>query len=95
MAQDAGVICRRVVFHGRVQGVGFRWTTNRIARSVQVRGYVRNCSDGTVELLVQGAPDQVAALLDEVSAVMSGNIERTEVTEEPVQADLSGFSIRR
>jgi acylphosphatase len=95
MAHDVGTICRRVVYFGRVQGVGFRWTTHRIARSLRVDGYVRNCADGTVELLVQGPLDQVEAALDEVAAVMSGNIERAEVTEESVQADLSGFSIRR
>lgn len=95
MAQDAGSICRRVVYHGRVQGVGFRWTANRIARSVQVVGYVRNCTDGTVELLAQGPPEQVETLLNEVAAAMSGNLEQVEVTEESVQADLSGFSIRR
>jgi acylphosphatase len=95
MAQDAGTICRRVVYRGRVQGVGFRWTTNRIARSLRVSGHVRNCADGTVELLAQGSPAQVTSLLDEVAAVMSGNIERADVTEETVQADLSGFSIRR
>lgn len=95
MAQDAATICRRAVYHGRVQGVGFRWTTHRIARSLHLDGYVRNCADGSVELLVQGPPDRVAALLDEVAAVMSGNIERADVTEESVQADLSGFSIRR
>lgn len=95
MAQDAGTICRRVVYHGRVQGVGFRCTTNWIARSVHVVGYVRNCADGTVELLAQGPPGEVETLLNEVATAMSGNIERAEVTEESVQADLSGFSIRR
>jgi acylphosphatase len=94
MAQDAGTICRRVVYQGRVQGVGFRWTTNRIARSLRVSGHVRNCADGTVELLAQGPPDQVDALLDEIAAVMAGNIEGADVSEESVQADLSGFSIR-
>jgi acylphosphatase len=94
MAQDAGIICRRVVYRGRVQGVGFRWTTSHLARSLRVSGSVRNCADGTVELLAQGPPEQVEALLEEVAAAMAGNIERADVTEEPVQADLSGFVTR-
>jgi acylphosphatase len=84
-----------VIYRGRVQGVGFRWTTSQLASSLSVVGYVRNCADGTVELLAQGSPDQVNALLEKVAAALSGNIERADMTEEPVQADLSGFGIRR
>lgn len=95
MAQDDRTICRRVIYQGRVQGVGFRWTAQGLARALHISGYVRNCADGTVELLAQGPSEQVDALLEEIAEVMSGNITRAESTEEPVQADVSGFSIRR
>lgn len=95
MAVDSPTICRRVVYHGRVQGVGFRWTAMRIARGLDVMGYVRNCSDGTVELLIQGPPGEVSSMLEQLSVVMSGNIEQTDISEETVQSDLSGFSVRR
>ena len=88
----------RVIYSGRVQGVGFRWTTKRIASRYAVEGYVRNLSDGTVELRVQGASDQVDSFLNEIhgeSGRFTGNI--TEFTSDPVDFDdgFSGFSQRR
>jgi acylphosphatase len=94
MSEEPASVCRRVTYRGRVQGVGFRWTTARIARPLGVVGWVRNCNDGSVELVAQGTAEQVSALLDELSRAMAGYIESADVTEESVQADLSGFSIR-
>ncbi len=44
------------VAHGQVQGVGFRATVQAHARSMRLNGKVRNCTDGTVELIAQGSP---------------------------------------
>ena len=49
---------RRRVVHGRVQGVSFRWFTQRAAIQIGVRGWVRNRSDGTVEAEAWGSGDQ-------------------------------------
>lgn len=53
----------RVVIRGRVQGVGFRAWTVRRAQELGVRGWVRNRRDGSVEALLDGPEDRVAALL--------------------------------
>jgi len=53
----------RVIVKGKVQGVGFRFSTVRRAHELGVRGWVRNLDDGTVEALLQGAPDQIDELL--------------------------------
>ena len=45
---------RRVYFSGRVQGVGFRFTCQSLARGFEVAGYVRNLPDGRVELVAEG-----------------------------------------
>jgi acylphosphatase len=45
--------------HGMVQGVGFRWWAQREGRRLGLRGWVRNCPDGTVEIAFAGAPDRV------------------------------------
>lgn len=76
--QDAQRARIRVVFHGRVQGVGFRFTTLEIARGFDVVGYVRNCPDGTVELEAEGAPPQVEAFVDMVADRMASNIQRQD-----------------
>lgn len=47
---------------GRVQGVGYRDASVRHAQAVGIRGWVRNRADGSVELTLQGAPDNVAAM---------------------------------
>ncbi len=56
----------RMLVSGRVQGVGYRAFAQRHARALGLRGWVRNCSDGCVELVVEGergAIERFAALL--------------------------------
>ena len=49
--------------HGRVQGVGFRWWAQHQARRLGLRGTVRNCRDGTVEIALAGKPEVVDEML--------------------------------
>lgn len=84
---------KRVLYGGRVQGVGFRYAAQQLAVSFAVAGYVRNLPDGDVELVAEGALDQVDGLLDAVARRMAGYIERTTVTDE-APAGLHGFRIR-
>lgn len=51
----------QVRVHGRVQGVGFRYATHREARRLSVTGWVRNRSDGTVEVYAEGDEESVRA----------------------------------
>ncbi len=55
---------RRVVAHGRVQGVFFRDSTRGEARTRGVAGWVRNRPDGAVEAVFEGHDDAVEALVD-------------------------------
>jgi len=52
-------IARKFLIQGDVQGVGYRFFAQRAAARHQVTGYVRNCDDGAVEALAEGAPDDV------------------------------------
>jgi acylphosphatase len=63
---------RAVIFRGQVQGVGFRWTTCRVAASHAVRGWVRNEPDGTVRCEVEGEPADIEAFFEAVDAAMRG-----------------------
>jgi len=58
------MIRRRVVVHGRVQGVLFRDSTREAARSRGVGGWVRNRDDGTVEAAFEGEPEAVEQMLE-------------------------------
>ena len=55
---------RRLLVHGRVQGVFYRGWTERAARRLGLRGWVRNRRDGSVELLVRGDETAVARLIE-------------------------------
>ena len=54
----------KATFFGKVQGVGFRQTALKLARAMDLKGYVRNQNDGTVEVLAQGKKKQLDQLLD-------------------------------
>ncbi len=54
-----GLERERLVYGGRVQAVGFRFQAENLARRVGVTGWVRNVDDGTVELEVQGTPEEL------------------------------------
>ena len=54
----------RVRIEGRVQGVGFRYWIERVARELDLAGWVRNRRDGSVEALLSGPAEQVGEMLD-------------------------------
>lgn len=54
---------RHLAIHGRVQGVGFRYALMDEATHLGLSGWVRNCRDGSVEAVIQGAPGPVEAMI--------------------------------
>ena len=59
---EKAVAARRFLVRGRVQGVGFRWFVEREAHLLGIAGWVRNNSDGSVEVLAMGTRDQLLGL---------------------------------
>lgn len=89
------MVAFQVRYSGQVQGVYFRATAQEFAREYGLAGNVRNLSDGSVELFVQGAPQVVTAFLADLAARYQGNIHReTREPAEPV-ADLREFDVLR
>jgi acylphosphatase len=85
---------RRVRAHGRVQGVFFRDSVRREAARRGVAGWVRNCSDGSVEAVFEGAPDAVAAMVDYCRAGPGhSEVAQLEESSEPPEG-LGGFAVR-
>lgn len=84
----------RVLYAGRVQGVGFRYTVREIVKSNPVDGYVKNRPDGQVELLAQGTGPQIDSLLQAITERFRGNIQGIDRQEISSSEALSGFEIR-
>ena len=87
------LIRRRVIVHGRVQGVFFRDSTRERARSHGVAGWARNLPDGSVETVLEGEPEAVERV---VRFLQTGpphaDVEQVEVREEEPEG-LEGFSV--
>jgi acylphosphatase len=86
---------RRIVFYsGRVQGVGFRYTTRQIAQQHTVTGWVRNLPDRRVQLVVEGEPPELDRLLAAIAERMTDYIHAAQVNREPATGEFSAFEIR-
>jgi acylphosphatase len=92
MADEA--IRRRVTITGRVQGVFFRDSLRQRANSHRVAGWATNRSDGAVEAVFEGAPDDVHRLVEFAkTGPRQADVESVDVREEDPEG-LSGFEIR-
>ena len=80
-------------FTGRVQGVGFRYTTLRVAQRYDVVGYVRNLSDGAVQVVVEGERG-LHEFLDEVENVMGSKVHDQQRWEAEPTGEFDSFEIR-
>jgi len=77
------VVRRRVIVHGRVQGVGFRYALARAASTRGVAGWARNRPDGTLEAAFEGEPEAVESLIRFSGEGPRGaQVDRVEVFEE-------------
>ena len=77
------MIARRAILSGRVQGVGFRFFAERVAREAGVTGWVRNRPDGTVETVAEGKDESVTRYLERLRQGPAGS-RVTSVAEEAV-----------
>jgi acylphosphatase len=94
LLQTGGVIRRRVVAHGRVQGVFFRDSCRREAGAQRVSGWVTNRDDGAVEAVFEGEPAAVQALIDWTrQGPPRARVIKLEVIKEEPRGEL-GFSVR-
>ncbi len=82
-------------FEGRVQGVGFRYTTCQLARSFDITGYVANRQDGSVELVVEGARPDIESFLEAIEqSRLSATIRRRMDRWLRPRCEDTGFVIR-
>ena len=72
---------RRVIFFGQVQGVGFRFTAHRVAAHHGLTGWVRNVRDGTVEMVAQGASQDIDECIRNIEDSFRGYVTQTKIDE--------------
>jgi acylphosphatase len=83
-----------VFFTGRVQGIGFRYTTLQVAKEFEVAGFVKNLADGRVQLEAEGAAAEVANFIAAVEERMHGFIRKAERTAGSRAPQFRGFGIQ-
>ena len=91
------MIAKRIIFEGRVQGVGFRYTVKDLARGFEVRGWVKNLPEGSVELQVMGEADEVDSFIREIllESPVAHHIRHHHVETIPLMEGCVGFRIER
>lgn len=82
-------IRKHIIFHGMVQGVGFRYTAYHAAQLNGVSGWVRNLPDGTVEAEVEGSEPNIDRMIMDIERGRFINIERMEVRSVPIKGEYS------
>ena len=81
-------------FAGRVQGVGFRFTVCRIAERFSVTGFVRNLSNGEVELVAEGAEPELVEFFYEIrNSQLKHYIVQDQVTWKAATGEFNQFGI--
>ena len=87
------MIAKRIIFIGRVQGVGFRFTAHRAASRHQLTGFVRNVPDGTVEMFAQGHSEDIEDCIQDIKESFGGYISQTRIEEIPPNPRYADFKI--
>lgn len=84
-----------MLISGQVQGVGFRYTSAQIAKRFEIDGWVKNLSDGRVELQIQGAQSELERYLEALKNGIHGRISAIDKVVAQADLNLRGFEIRR
>lgn len=83
-----------VYYTGRVQGVGFRFTTQDLAQDLDVCGWVKNLRDGRVELVAQGQEDRLKDFLSRVNRYFSSYIQDVDINWQEARDEFADFQIK-
>lgn len=83
-----------IYYLGRVQGVGFRFTAERLALDLGLVGWVKNLTDGRVELVGEGKEQDLQKILQKLDTEFSSYIRQREVNWLPATGEFQTFEIR-
>jgi acylphosphatase len=84
-----------VIYSGDVQGVGFRYTAVAFASNYPaISGYVKNLSDGRVELVAEGEEERIEALLNDIKDDLREHIGEVSIEWSPAKGEFKDFRVR-
>ncbi len=83
-----------IYFSGTVQGVGFRFTAEDIAGSLDVTGWVRNLPDGRVEVIAEAEEEALHEFLEKVNQYFARYIKDMKVNWQPASGEFKDFQIK-
>jgi len=81
------------VYIGTVQGVGFRYTVERAARELGVRGWVKNLRNGSVEVVAEASKEVLSQFLDNIRERFSGYISSVDLDWLEASGEFREFTI--
>jgi acylphosphatase len=86
---------KHIYISGRVQGVGFRHFTKKMARALEVKGWVKNLTDGRVEAVFYGDEDSVQELIERCKdGPPSAYVKEMDVQDDKNETGYTGFEVR-
>ena len=86
-------IAKLIIFKGRVQGIGFRFTVLNIANRYKLTGTVRNLFGGSVEMLAQGPQNDIEDCINDIKKSFPDYITETRIEETPFDPQYKDFKI--
>ena len=93
MNEETKIVRWLVFFSGEVQAVGFRYTARLYAKEIGLTGWVKNLSDGRVQMEAQGPVSKLRKLLIHLKSTPPIHIEDYHIKEIPIRDDETKFSI--
>jgi acylphosphatase len=84
----------RATYEGWVQGVGFRFSAERAALSLGLKGWVRNLPDGGVEVVCEGGEEELKKFLEKIGSIFKTYIRSADIDWGAAEGGLEGFEIR-
>jgi acylphosphatase len=84
----------RVYYTGRVQGVGFRFTTEDIAGDLGVAGWIKNLGDGRVEVVAEAKEEVLKEFLERINGYFSRYIQDVDIKWLEASGEFKEFGIR-
>ena len=95
MDKDVKKVRAHLLIFGRVQGVSFRYYTIDMAQSLGIKGWVRNCWDGKVEIVIEGDEEKVKELINWCyQGPGSAIVEKIDIEWGKYRGEFKTFSIR-